>query len=354
MLKRTLTLLIALVCFVGAACSSGGSGKAATKAQAGSASTTSPDAQPLASPVNIKVGLLPNVAAAALYVAQGKGYFKDVNLNVSIVPIPGTEQAQPLLATGSLDAQLGGVSAAFFNGISNGLDVKLVAGWGDANPASPSAAFVTLKGGPIKSVADLRGKKVASNGGTASVSGFFLHTLLKQANMTVNDVRVVDLGVPDGLAALQHGSVVAAISAGPLLTKAITDGSQIFVGDPNKVFENGSLGGVIFGTNLLKKNRAAGVAFLRALLKATDTDLQGDYRTNPEIVKILADGLQVASATITGPPPDTYDPTMRLLTAVYDDMQTFWHGQGSVLTYSKNLTTDQLFDGRFLQLALQK
>jgi hypothetical protein len=96
------------------------------------------------------------------------------------------------------------------------------------------------------------------------------------------------------------------------------------------------------------------VAFLRALLRATDTDLQGDYRTNPEIVKVLADALKSPTTGITGPAPDIFDPALKLRTVVYDNMQTFWHTQGSVLTYSKNLTRDQLVDGRFLQLALQK
>jgi NitT/TauT family transport system substrate-binding protein len=284
-------------------------------------------------------------------VAQVKGYFKAENLNVDIQPVAGTQQAQPLLAAGQLDIQLGGVSAAYFNGIANGLDVKLVAGWGEASPGAPSAAIVALKNGTVKTPADLKGKKVSLNGGLSSTSAWFLYETLKQANLTVSDVDVQDLGVPDGLAALQNGAVQAAISAGPLLTKAIADGSQIIVGDIDKVLANGSGGGVIFGTNVLKQKRQAGVAFIRALVKAVRTDLQGDYRTNPDLVNILATAMNVPPTNITGTAgPTIFDSAMELHLAVYDEMQAFWIGQ-KILTYSKALTKDQLTDGRFLELA---
>jgi NitT/TauT family transport system substrate-binding protein len=373
---RRLTVTLLIVVLAGAACSSGSSNSASNSsnatsssaANAGSSPAASPsssvaatptstvaadagDAKPLTTPVDLKVGLLPNVSAGALYVAKAKGYFKDENLNVDIQPVAGTQQAQPLLAAGQLDVQLGGVSAAYFNGIANGLDVKLVAGWGEASPGAPSAAIVALKDGPVKTAADLKGKKVALNGGLTSTSAWFLYETLKQANLTVDDVDVQDLGVADGLAALQNGAVQAAISAGPLLTKAIADGSQIIVGDIDKVLADGSGGGVIFGSNVLKHKRQAGVAFIRALLKATRTDLQGDYRANPEVVNILATAMNVPPTTITGTGgPTLFDPAMKLHPAVYDEMQGFWIDQ-KILTYATPLTKDQLTDGRFLELA---
>ena len=60
------------------------------------------------------------------------------------------------------------------------------------------------------------------------------------------------------------------------------------LGDMDKVLANGSGGSYVFGPTLLRDNRRAGVAFMRALLKATREDLQGNFLKNKQTVRILA------------------------------------------------------------------
>ncbi|MCU1373893.1 MAG: transporter substrate-binding protein, partial [Actinomycetia bacterium] len=234
----------------------------------------SADAKPLDSVTKLTVALLPNVNAAALYLAQAKGYFKAEKLDVNIINGGSLVDSLPLLTTGRVDATYAGASAGFFNQVANGVEVQYVAGAGQSRKGGAASAFIVKTGGPIKTLSDLRGKKVTAPGLTGGISAYYLSELLKQANMTVEDVQLVNTDVPGGLAALKNGAVSAALSSGPVMTEALSSGAFQIIGDMDKVLSIGNGGGYILGPSLLKKNRRAGVAFVRALLKTTRKELQ--------------------------------------------------------------------------------
>ncbi|HEV2643835.1 MAG TPA: ABC transporter substrate-binding protein, partial [Candidatus Elarobacter sp.] len=68
-------------------------------------------------------------------------------------------------------------------------------------------AIVVPKESPLKSVRDLKGKKVAATRGTDP--WFFLLRSLQSAGLTPADVQLVDLQHPDGRTALERGQVDA-------------------------------------------------------------------------------------------------------------------------------------------------
>lgn len=82
--------------------------------------------------------------------------------------------------------------------------------------AAPSAqAIVVPDNSTIRSVADLKGKKVAVQKGTGS--NFLLLTALKKANLTIKDIDVRYLDAPDGRAAFASGNVDAWVVWDPFL-----------------------------------------------------------------------------------------------------------------------------------------
>lgn len=82
--------------------------------------------------------------------------------------------------------------------------------------AAPSAqAIVVPDHSTIRSVADLKGKKVAVQKGTGS--NFLLLTALKKANLTIKDIDVRYLDAPDGRAAFASGNVDAWVVWDPFL-----------------------------------------------------------------------------------------------------------------------------------------
>ena len=102
---------------------------------------------------------------------------------------------------------------------ANGNDIKIVSSY---SRFPKGISLVVKPDGSIKTVADLKGKKIALQKGT------MLHEMLIRAlsevNLTTQDLELVDLDSSAGAAALAAGQVDATILPEPLLSKAIASG----------------------------------------------------------------------------------------------------------------------------------
>jgi sulfonate transport system substrate-binding protein len=85
-------------------------------------------------------------------------------------------------------------------------------------PRPKLEAIIVPKGSPIKTVADLKGKRVAYNKG--SNVQYFLVKLLEKHGLKYNDVQSVFLPPPDARAAFEKGAVDAWIIWDPFLASA--------------------------------------------------------------------------------------------------------------------------------------
>lgn len=85
-------------------------------------------------------------------------------------------------------------------------------------PRPQLEAILVPKGSPIKTVADLKGKKVAYNKG--SNVQYFLAKLLEKQGLKYSDVQHIHLPPPDARAAFQKGAVDAWIIWDPFLAAA--------------------------------------------------------------------------------------------------------------------------------------
>lgn len=315
-------------------------------------STPKDETAPLTDTVKVTYLYTPSLTSGPAFVAKAMGYFEDEHLDVTLEPFTGSSaSALPLLATGKADAIGTSASPGFFNGIVNDVDVKFVLSGGSPVPGAPTSQFLALADGPIKSIEDLKGQKVALNGGAETVSGYYLNELLKQGGLSIDDVEVVNLDFEAGLAAVDNGAVAATLVQAPTWQALTEDGSHIALGDMDPVYANGQASGVIFGSNLLKKDRQAGVALARALLRAASTDLQGDYLSNDKVVAALAEGLGSTVDDVKRLTPPVFNPELTLNPEVFQAAQKFWSGIGA-LTYSDPLTNDQVIDKEIVDEAL--
>jgi sulfonate transport system substrate-binding protein len=85
------------------------------------------------------------------------------------------------------------------------------------------SAIIVPKDSPIKTVADLKGKKVAYSRGTAQT--FFVVKALEEVGLTINDVNSVNLTIADGRAAFLNRTVDAFTESDPHLLKLQREGS---------------------------------------------------------------------------------------------------------------------------------
>jgi NitT/TauT family transport system substrate-binding protein len=337
----------AALCVLAAGCGSGGT-------SASSKPSTSDDTRPLTETVKMTYLYTPALTVVpAAFVAQAKGYFKDEHLDVTMTPFTGdSATVVPLLATGKVDAIGTSASPGFFNGIANNTGVKFVLSGGNSKPGAPTSQFLARANGPVKTIADLKGKKVALVGGTATVSGYYLSQILAQGGLTLNDVEVVNLDFPSGLAALKTDAVALALQTAPTYQNLVKSGDFIPIGNMDPLYAQGSPSGIILGPNLLSQNRRAGIAFIRALQRAASTDLQGDYLQNADTAKAIADGLgtTVAAAQVLNGP--AFDPALKLNPLVFTAAQKFWVGIGA-LTYKTPLAITDVIDQGIVDSALK-
>jgi sulfonate transport system substrate-binding protein len=133
----------------------------------------------------------------------------------------GSNKANQFLASGSAQFASTAGSAALL-ARANGVPLRTVFLY-----SQPEwTAIVVGKDSKLKSLGDLKGKKIAATRGTDP--WFFLLRALASANLSSNDVQIVELQHPDGRVALERGQVDAWAGLDPHMAASQLDaGSRL-------------------------------------------------------------------------------------------------------------------------------
>lgn len=164
----------------------------------------------------VKVGVSDWPGWVAWYVADQKGYFRKYGADVKLVWFPNYTDSISALSAGQLDANSQTWSDTMAP-LAKGVPLKVVLV--NDNSAGNDALMVSPK---IKSMADLKGKKIALE--QFSVSHFLLTLALAKHGMSLKDVQVVNLAAPDAAAAFLAGRVEAAVVWNPWVNKIQASG----------------------------------------------------------------------------------------------------------------------------------
>jgi len=140
---------------------------------------------------------------AALIVARDKGFFAKQNLEVELIA-PADPNAPPkLVAAGQAELAVS-YQPQLHLLVGEGLPLVRIG----ALVAQPLNTVIVLEGGPVKTLADLKGRKVGF-----SVGGFeeaVLGTMLESAGLTIKDVTLINVNF-NLSTALMSGQVDAVI-----------------------------------------------------------------------------------------------------------------------------------------------
>ena len=142
---------------------------------------------------------------AALVVAQEKGFFAAHNLQVELQTPADPNDPPKLVAAGKVDLAVSYQPQVHIH-VNAGLPIKRVG----TLVATPLNSLMVLKNGPVKTLADLKGRKIGY-----SVGGFeeaLLKALLARANLKSEDVTLVNVNFALS-PALLSGQVDAVIGA---------------------------------------------------------------------------------------------------------------------------------------------
>ena len=192
------------------ACSSSGGSQSSNSSSISVTAHTKPEK------THIRVGTLPIADAADLFIAIDQGYFRKEGLTVTPEIIQATAQTTPDLVSGKMDFSLLNYVSTMEIQQNGGIRFKYV------SPGTVAAADVSEilvpKGSPIRSLADLAGKKIGSPQTTGAVGNLAVDVTLKAHGIDPRDVTFVATPFPDEATALARHQVDAVWATEPFVT----------------------------------------------------------------------------------------------------------------------------------------
>ncbi|MBK3496302.1 ABC transporter substrate-binding protein [Viridibacillus sp. YIM B01967] len=249
------------------------------------------DLAPLSKTTKVVIAEDGAASGAGFYIAKEKGYFKDYNIEVEFAQFANSDDMLPALAAGEVDIAGGISTASFFNAIAQGIDVKIVADKGHNVPGKSYFTFVISNHmkDKIKEYKDFKGKKVAVSGEN-SIDGFIYKSMLKHAGLKDDEVEFVlmpDFG--SMLGALENGSIDAALSIEPLITKGIEAGILSRFGDATDFAPDSQIALVLASPKFMKDEQDVSLRFMLAYLKGVRdyNDAFIDGKGKDEIINIM-------------------------------------------------------------------
>ncbi|MCX2725966.1 ABC transporter substrate-binding protein [Thermomicrobium sp. 4228-Ro] len=233
---------------------------------------------------------------AGNYIAVEKGFFREAGLDVELVTTQGTPgEVIPLLAVGDLHLFSGAIVAALVNAKLQGVDVTIVAGEGALERGNVYHAYAVRKelyDQGVRTVADLRGRALAMPS-DAGIDLLELKLVLESGGLTLEDIKMQLIRLPDMPAALQNGAVDAAELVEPyatIATKQLGAGVPIVAGDEliDIIGDNFPISVIVAGPPMVQ-DRPLLEAFLVGYLKGARYYLKAleDPETRAEVVQIL-------------------------------------------------------------------
>jgi NitT/TauT family transport system substrate-binding protein len=217
-----------------------------------------------------RVGVLGISSEIGFYLAQERGYFAEQGLNADFERFEAPGAIFAPLNLGELDAASIAVTAAMFNAVNRGVEIRM---------ASPQSRYELghsqlildvrndlLDGGQVRDFGDLRGRNVAIiNFG--SPSELLIERALQRGGLGLADVNLVQLGSGDQITTFANRGIDAGLLTEPQATIAQDRGVAIKWREAASWYPGIQVSTVMYGPNYTTRNPDAGQRFLVAYLR---------------------------------------------------------------------------------------
>ncbi|WP_232295002.1 ABC transporter substrate-binding protein [Parafrankia sp. EUN1f] len=331
-----LAMLVALVALFAAACGSDDDTEATSDATAPAAAAGASAAAVDLTGVTLHVGDQYNILKSQL---EAAGVLDDAPYKVEWSQFQGGPAVIAAETGGDVDLGMMGETPVVFAQAANS-PVKVVGVSKISDPAKYNFALIVKNDSPIRTIADLKGKKILNSQGT--VSQYLIGRVLEKAGLTTKDVELVNIQ-QGAQAAYDRGDVDVSGSGGaPLVTtlakgqdRVLISGSGLLPGFNYLVARDGALSD--------PKTSAALGDFLGRVAKSQDW-----YNANPdkaaEIVKPIYKVDDAIARKIVTLAPFKYVPIDSTIIDAHQSEADFFTEQG-VLKSTVDAT--KVFDDRY-------
>lgn len=217
----------------------------------------------------LRLGIMPFVPYSASLLARQHGWVEEElktaghgDVKVIWTQFAGGPPINEALASGNLDIAALGDTAALI-GHAAGIDDRIV---GLSYKGEETLALMVRSDAPFQSVAELKGKKVATlRGGNVHE---LLALILAESGLKLSDVRFLNLSLQDMGTALLKGDIDAALVWDPVFTLLEAEGQARVLRDGKGLKSN--LIPIVASASVIKQNPEYVRAYLRGIARGAD------------------------------------------------------------------------------------
>lgn len=308
-----------------------------------------------------RIGYIPIIGTAPVFVAQGEGWLKDAGIAASFTVFESGPNMIQAFASGTIDFYLAGI-APLAVARSRGVDVRVVAATAIAEnvfvaaPAlakfftpgtAPAAAFKAHKAATGKAA------RLATQPAGSVPNTVLQYWLWEVAKADKGDVEVVPMGIDATQQAVLAGAVEGGIVREPALTivqsrnpgiKLVAGGQELFPGQPGTVLAGSGA--------FVTKNPDAVQKLVDSLVRAAALIAKDPDRAAPHVAAALGKGIVdpalIRKALVS--PASTFEIDPRKIIEPSRAMQTYQVKLGSL---EKELPFEGLFETQFFERAVR-
>lgn len=260
----------------------------------------------------VKLGDLPVLSNAGIYIAIEKGFFKEQGIRNEMSTFASAAKMVPALTAGELEVAVGAASAGLYNAIAQGAPFRIVADKGQARAGTGFSGLTVRKdlvdSGQVKSVKDLKGKKVAVFA-KGIIQDYLLGKMAEEVGLTIKDFDLVYLAGPSQVTAYETKAIDAAMTAEPWPARFEQRGLAVWFRTPDQVKGLGpvQVAAIIYSGKFIQERRPVAQRWMNAYLKGCEFYVSKGAR-DPEVVAIMEKHTKVPANVIRAATPYYQDP----------------------------------------------
>jgi NitT/TauT family transport system substrate-binding protein len=302
----------------------------------------------------VKAGIARSTSNAAELMAIKHGYFKDAGIKLEWDDIDSTANVIALLAQGRYHIVAGGISAGIFNALEKDLPITILSD----RVSTPIGHNLMLRPDlkdTIKSMKDLKGKVVASNG-QGSVSTYEVGKMLEREGVTIADVDLKILPFPQMGIAFKNKAIDAGIVIPPFVWQLEEQGLAIPFGNVDELVQPQpmTIAVIMANSDWVKGNKELVQRYMTAWLRGAREYCQAYHGASnrQEIIDELVNTKTAPSRELLEKYPwPARSPNGKINVASMLDINK-WYVTNKMST--KEFPESRLVDGSFIDDAVKK
>ncbi len=286
----------------------------------------------------LSIGYVPSTLFAPIFIAADKGYLRDAGFDATLSPIVAGADSMSLVAQGQVDVAAAALSAAFYNAVNRGLEVKYVASTGyQPRQGRPSALLIRqdLYDGGLR-LGGLRGHKFGWIGNGGAASAYYVARILRTVGVRLADIEALNIPNPEQQSALEHKAIDALFTSAPFSEEFDQQHLAKIVASPPAGI---AASGVFFGPRLL--NDPDGARAVMSALRKAAGEIVGPGFFAPANVDSYVKYTRQTADVIKAAPRYDFKPDLRIDEGTLEDMQREFVADG-ILTYKPPLNEVRL------------